>query len=242
MAIIDDAGASSLTTIAAGLGIPAATAYRLVASLVDAQMVLAVGGGRHLPGPGLALRLDQISLRPALLALGRPVVARLSRKTGSIAHLGVLENDMVTYLIKAGRRKHPSFTAEGKQLEAYCSGIGKILLAALPESALTEYLKAGPFVPLTENTITDPARLRAEIDAVRRQGFARDTEEIAHGLFCISVGINGPDGRALAALSISRTRPDRDEAGLAQSLSMLREGAAHLEQRLFGCGSLEPLR
>ena len=90
-AIIADAGESSLATIAATLCLPPATAYRLAATLVGEGMLLPVGRGRHLPGPALVQLSAKLSQRPALAALGRPVVRDLARASGCTAHLGVLE-------------------------------------------------------------------------------------------------------------------------------------------------------
>jgi IclR family acetate operon transcriptional repressor len=237
--IIADGGASSLGTIAAAQGLAPATAYRLAATLVRETMLLPVGRGRHLPGPALVALSASLSLRPALVALGRPAVKALARATGCTAHLGILEHDMVTYLVKAGRPLATVFTEEGKQLEAYCSGIGKVLLASLPAEQRAEYLAGGPFVALTDKTITDPDLLAQEIARVGARNFARDTEEVAPGLHCLAVGVRDPDGRAIAALSISRPEPHADEA---QALAALVNAARQLESALFGAACDMSLR
>jgi len=229
-AIIVDVGRSSLPTIAASQGLAPATAYRLAAALVREGMLLAVGRGRHLPAPLLVQFSTRLSLQPALIALGRPVVGALARATGCTAHLGVLENDMVTYLVKAGRRSANFFTEEGKQLEAYCSGIGKVLLASLSADLLAAYLAGGPFIALTDKTIADPQALTREIARVRAQGFARDNEEIAPGLHCLAVGVLDPQGHAIAALSISGPNLHSDEA---RALDALGNAALALERAFF---------
>lgn len=229
-AVIVDAGGSSLTTIAANQGLAPATGYRLAATLVHEGMLLPVGRGRYLPGPMLVQFSTNISLRPALIALGRPVVNALARATGCTAHIGVLEHDMVTYLVKAGRPSATIFTEEGKQLEAYCSGIGKVLLAALPEDELADYLAGGSFVALTDKTITDPEMLAQEISQIRIQRFARDSEEIAPGLHCLAVGVFDLKGDAIAALSITRSEPYSDET---LALDALNDAARRLKLALF---------
>jgi IclR family acetate operon transcriptional repressor len=202
-------------------------------------MLLPVGRGRHLPGAALVQLSGLLSLRPALAALGRPVIKELARASGCTAHLGILEHDMVTYLVKAGRASADVFTEEGKQLEAYCSGIGKVLLACLPESLLADYLAGGPFIALTDKTITDPGALAREIAEVRMKRFARDNEEIAPGLHCLAVGVFDRQGHAIAALSISRPMPHPDEA---RALDALGSAARALERALFGKMQLsEPL-
>ena len=227
--VLADGGTSTLPVLARAMGLPVATAYRLAASLVSQRYLIAAGNGRYFAGPAMT---GSYSLRPALVAVGRPVVKTLARETGCTAHLGVLDDDMVTYLIKAGRRNPYVFTEEGKQLEAYCSGIGKVLLAALPDANLAAYFANGPFVALTANTITDPEAIAAEIDTVRYHGYARDEEEIALGLRCLAVGIEGPDGHAIAALSISRRVGDvliTDD----QLLDHLRIAASHIFAKVW---------
>ena len=228
-AILEDGGDSSLAKIGGAMGLPRATAYRLSSALVRAGYVLPGGRGRLLPGSVLTALSSKLSLRPALTIIGRPVVEALAARTKGVAHLGVLEQDMVTYLLKAGSHADV-FTAEGKQLEAYCSGIGKLLLASLPPDERAAYLENGPFVALTRNTITDPTELEREFGRIRDCGFARDIEEAGPGLHCLAAPVRDETGRIVAALSVTRTQPDTDEAG---TLAALRIAASDLEQRMF---------
>src|SRR3546814_20016224 len=75
------------------------------------------------------------------------------------------------------------------QLEAYCTGLGKALLAHMPETERNDYLSSGTFVPLTPNMLTTPEALSAEFDRIRRYGYALDEQEIVQGLVCIAVPI-----------------------------------------------------
>jgi DNA-binding IclR family transcriptional regulator len=227
--VLADGGASTLSVVAGAMGLPVATAYRLTASLVGQSYLVAGGNGRYFAGPAM---LGEYSLRPALVAVARPVVQALARATGCTAHLGVLDDDMVTYLIKAGRKNRPVFTEEGKQLEAYCSGIGKILLAALPAPTFAAYLANGPFVALTANTMTDPQAIMSEIARVKGLGYACDEQEIALGLRCLAVGIAGGDGHAIAALSVSRRAADAGPSD-EHVLELLRNAAGRIASKVW---------
>lgn len=232
--ILRDGGTSSLTQIARTEALAPATAYRLAASLVAEGMLLPIGGGRHAASPQLLDLVQGLSLRPAMVGVARPVVRQLARESGSVAHLGIMDDDMVTYLVKEGRSRGALFTEEGKQLEAYCSGIGKILLAALPQDERNRYIATGPFIALTPNTITDGNALTDELTRVARLGYAEDQEEIAMGLHCLAIAINAPSGAVIAALSISRGttygRPD----GPPAHLGALIRAKARIETKLFG--------
>lgn len=227
--MLADGGKSSLAKIGAEMGLPRATAYRLAAALSRAGYLIPLGRGRLVAGPTLAALAHRISLRPALLGLARPIVDALAQATGGIAHLGILEQDMVTYLLKAGHGPGV-FTAEGKQLEAYCSGIGKLLLAHLPTEELANYLDNGPFIALTPRTITDPVMLERAFAEIRRVGFARDEEEAGADVHCLAVPIRDDQGGVIAAVSITRNHPDSDEDA---TLRALRDAASQLQSRIF---------
>ena len=198
-----DDGATPLGTLAAAAGLPLSTAYRMIARFEARGLLVRTGKGCWRGGAALldlARRIDGDAL---LAQIARPAIRRLARATGRTAHLGVLETDMVTYLVKERGGRAEVLTREAMQLEAYCSAIGKVLLASLSEEALTLYLSSGTFVPLTPKTITDPALLRDHLAAVRRDGFAIDDEEVADGLFCLAVPVRRGDGAVVGALSSS---------------------------------------
>jgi DNA-binding IclR family transcriptional regulator len=144
---------------------------------------------------------------------------------------------MVTYRLKTGRGAKNLFTRTGLQLEAYCSGIGKVLLAHLPAAERRAYLAAGPFVALTPNTITDPAVLASTLDEVRAQGFASDDGEIVEDLVCLAVPIRAPDGRVPAAISVSRQAGRRPTAAVEELLPLLTAAAREIEALAFSPGA-----
>jgi len=226
-AILADCGVNPLEVHAHSLSMPRSTAYRTVRILINNGLLAPVGDGRFVPAFGLVKNAARISLHQVLSILSRPNIRRLSRKSGTTVHLGVLDGDMVTYLVKEERRVE-LFTREGGQLEAYCSAIGKVLLAHLSESERESYLEGDYFVPLTPHTITNPQVLRAELAEVARIGYAVDREEVAEGMVCQAVPIRH-QGAVVAAVSISRIsdRPCPDD------LAMLRQCAQSVEERLI---------
>lgn len=224
--ILADCGEHPLETHARALSIPRSTAYRTVKTFVSTGLLTPVGGGRFIAAFGLVRSAGRISPNEVLSAASRPIIRRLSRDCGTTAHLGVLDGDMVTYILKE-ERKVKLFTREGGQLEAYCSAIGKVLLAHLPESELEAYLESDYFVPLTRHTIVTPKELRIELAQVARLGYALDREEVAEGMVCQAVPIRH-EGSVVAAISLSRISdtPCRDD------LVMLRQCAERIERRL----------
>jgi IclR family acetate operon transcriptional repressor len=232
-----DGGARPLSSISREVGVPLSTAHRIVAAFERRGFLTRASRGHYVPGPVLLQLAGPSGFRQVLTAAGRPVIAELGKKTGLTAHLGILEGDMVTYLIKARDKGPELFTREGMQLEAYCSGIGKILLAALPEEDLDRYLASGPFVSLTPNTIVEPYALRHELSQVRERGYAVDDAEVDLNLRCLAVPVRDGRDDVIAAISLSSHRPSGSPGEVQSLLDGMRAAAIALEQRLFGRAS-----
>jgi len=232
-AVIADGGRSSVSELARQIAMPPATAHRQVTTLVSEDYLAPSGGGRHVPGARLLGLLHRLDEKQIIANVAAPLLDRLASRVRSVVQLGTLENEMVTYRIKTGRGAQDLFTRVGMQLEAYCSGIGKVLLANLPEDRREAYLAGGPFVPLTERTIVDPARLREELDAVRDQGFAIDDEEVAPGLRCMAVPLRRSDGTVLAAVSITQAVGSPHRLKDTPLLALLTDAARAIERQAF---------
>ncbi|WP_417623127.1 IclR family transcriptional regulator [Parasphingorhabdus sp.] len=203
-AIVADGGRSTLGDVAAEQEIPLPTAYRLAVTLEAEGYLERQSKGCYLPGREIS-RLMPLILRPKdriAVRLRRPMKV-LAAKYRVFMHFGVLEDGMVTYLVKENGGVLELFTEERMQLEAYCSGIGKILLAAMPEEELQAYLSTGPFPALTARTLTDPVAIRNELAAVREDGVAFDRFEIRDDIFCMALPVADPKGIVIGGLSVS---------------------------------------
>ncbi|MEW6598545.1 MAG: IclR family transcriptional regulator [Pseudomonadota bacterium] len=212
-ALLAEGETRSLADIADELGLAASTAQRLGAVMVEKGFLARLDQGRRTAGPRLVAIMEGRSERAMLDQVARGPLRDLARATRATAHLGKLEGGMVTYVLKEDGG-HPVMTREGAQLEAYASGIGKVLLGHVGEAALAEYLDNGPFVALTPNTLTDPEALMQEVRTAAGCGFARDNSEIEEGLYCLAAPVVVAGGTTPYALSISR----RAEAPLPEDL------------------------
>lgn len=192
----------TLSELAERLAVPPSTAHRWIGVFEARGLLARIGRGRYAAGAVLAQMAGLTEKKVILAAVARPLLRQLGRHSGRTVHLGVLEDDMVTYVVKEGSGG-PVFTREGMQLEAYCSGIGKVLLAHLPPEMLDRYLDDGPFIPMTANTLTEPEMIREELNQVRVQGYALDRAEAAEDLYCVAVPVHDAQGQAVGALSMS---------------------------------------
>lgn len=205
--VIRDDGRTPAAALAAELGLPGSTARRVLAALARQGLIARVEKGRYAAGGQFAGLARAIDPHGTLARIARPLLRRLAAANGATAHLGIFDDFMVTYLVKESPGAAGLFTREHGQLEAYCTGVGKILLAHLPPDELSAFLE-GSFVRLTPRTITEPDALRAEIERCRARGHAVDDGEMAEGLFCVAVPILDREARAVAAISLSST-PER---------------------------------
>lgn len=184
-------------------GLPEASGYRLIQTLEAAGAVVRDARGRYTARVIWNFDLEEDSGERCVNRRVQDVLDRLAARFGVTVHYGVLERGMVTYLGKAvaeGGACVP--TRVGAQQEAYCSAVGKALLAGLSDEELEAYLRDGDLVALTDWTITDPVLFRREIAHVRQSGFAIDRGEAYPHLSCVAVPVRNPAGQVVAAVSL----------------------------------------
>jgi IclR family acetate operon transcriptional repressor len=174
-----------------------------------------------------------VAIAQLLREVSHRIMQDIAAKLNLTVHLGALEDGMVTYVDKVSTpNAFPPYTRVGSKLEAYCSGLGKVLLAALPPEQLENFILDGDLVPLTPFTITDRALLQAELEKVRAQGYAVDDREYQANMRCIAVPIHDGEGRVVAALSVTGEthKLPVEEQGLIRAELM--SAAAAIAQRL----------
>ena len=235
LAVLRDSGRSGIGEIARALEMPASTAHRLLARLQARGLVERTGRGRYAAGLALAGPREGAARWPALAQATRPILRGLATRLCCVCHLGILDSGMVTYVVKEAAGPTPLFTREAMQLEAYCSAVGKVLLAHLSAQELERYLAEGVLVALTPRTITDGDALRTCLAAVRMQDYALDDRETDDDLSCVAVPLRDGSGAVIAALSAAATEPNAD-AGSRSKLEALRQAAGAIEEQLRRAG------
>jgi IclR family acetate operon transcriptional repressor len=212
--------------------LPKASGHRLVQTLEEIGAIVRGPNGRYRLGMLLVTLSHKVSIGELLREAAQPILSDVAVKLGCTTHLGILENSMVTYLCKInGSADFVIHTRVDAQHEAYCSGLGKVLLGALSSAALEEFLLDGDFVPLTSRTITDRALLRSAVQEARRQGYAVDDEESACGMRCVAVPVRDADGTTIAAVSVS-DRADRMTHGRIEVVrDAIQEACVEIERK-----------
>jgi DNA-binding IclR family transcriptional regulator len=137
-------------------------------------------------------------------AVAKPYLEQLVATLGETAFLGVLDDAELVFIDKIdGRRSVRLYADIGSRRPLHSTGIGKALLAHLDRSEIDRIIAARPLTGYTKNTITDPDALRAELEKIRRQGYAEDNEEMEDGLYCVGAPLFNYSGRPVAAISVS---------------------------------------
>ena len=204
------------TELLAASPFPKATLYRFLQTLTN-QGMLTYDAERQTYAPGLRLvRLahsawQQFSLAP----IARPFLDELSLKIGDTVHLAQLDHGHVLYVDKRNARDPiEMFSQAGKVGPAYCTGVGKAMLAYLEPETLDLALSMQAYHRFTEHTITDQDALRDELARIRALGYSHDREEHEPGIICVAVPIISATGRVLGGLSVTTSTERNTLKGL----------------------------
>jgi DNA-binding IclR family transcriptional regulator len=231
LAVMDDIAAAGrpvrFTELLDRSPYPKATLYRFVQVLTK-QGMLQFDPDRQTYAPGLRLvRLAHAAWQSSALApVARPHLDALSDAVGETVHLAQLDGAQVLYVDKRNAvQPVEMFSAAGKIGPAYCTGVGKAMLAFLPEPELSEAIAQQSFHPFTRATLVTPGALRADLAEIRARGHAFDREEHEPGIICIAHPVLTRADRVLGAISITSTTARTTLAGLEAHVPRLRAAA-----------------
>ena len=212
--------------------LPQASGYRLIQTLEEIGALIR-GSRGYRPGMLLVHLSRNVEIVDLLRNVSHSVLFELASRLSLTVHMGVLEDGMVTYVAKVGETAgFAVHTRVGAQLEAYCTGLGTVLLAALPHRKFEEFLGEGELVPLTTHTITDPDSFRQAIAQVRQRGYAVDDGESSLDLRCVAVPVRDATGQTIAAMSVSDEAHRMDAARQAEVRVALHCAAAVIQRKL----------
>ncbi|MFF9205376.1 IclR family transcriptional regulator [Streptomyces sp. NPDC014986] len=211
-----------LTDLAARAGLPAATAHRLVAELVAWGALSRTESGRYVVGRRL---WDIGLLAPVHTGLGQiasPYLHDLYGATRATVHLAVRDGLQALYVDRlSGHASVPVVSAIGSRLPLHATGVGKVLLAHAPADVQDKVLDDLP--RMTPYTVTQPGRLRRQLEKVREEDFATTVEEMTLGACSAAVPIR-TDGDVVAALGVVVPNLKRDRARLVSALQVAARG------------------
>jgi DNA-binding IclR family transcriptional regulator len=196
-----------ITEIATALKLNKGTVWGLVTTLEQEQFLQQDPDTRKYGvGPKLfELGMVYVSNLEINVKASRPAQT-LADRTGLTARIGILDNDSIMITYHAVPRSEDYMAHQiGPRVPAYCSAIGKALLANLKPAQLKEYLRSVDLVRHARNTIVNRAQLRSDLEETRERGYSIAREEMSPGLAALGAPIFGRNHELVGAISISES-------------------------------------
>jgi IclR family transcriptional regulator, pca regulon regulatory protein len=236
----DRSGPVTISDIARGTGFDRAVVRRVLATLERLSYVARDGAGFVLQPAVLELGYAYLSSDP-LPTIADSRLKPLSTELQESCSLGVLRGSArVIYLstIQFRRVAGPTLTV-GTLAEPHQASIGRVLLAALPDEALSESVDSIAFESTTPHTITTRQAFMDELRRVRDQGWCFIDQEFELGLLALAVPVRGPSGRVVAGVNVTTHTSRSTRADFLESaLPPLRAAAELIERDLRHIRSL----
>ena len=201
-----------VSELARELALTRSTTHRYVATLARLGYLQQDEGTRKYSLGPRVLDLGFTAINSMELRhVAAPHLQRLCDETGHTVNMGILDDVDVVYVerCRASRSRQNEIDLDlhvGSRLPAYCTSLGKVLLAFLPDDERDEIVGRIEFARRGPNTLTSKATLLADLERVRATGIAVNNEELAYGLRSVAVPVLSGDGEAVAAVNLAAHR------------------------------------
>lgn len=179
-----------------------AAARRCLHTLSVLGFARGIDGSYRLTPKALSLGYAYLNASP-VARVAQPLLEEVSTRLHESCSMTVLDGDEIVYVARAATQRIISVgLSVGSRLPAYCTSMGRVLLAFSNETDLEAYLERVPLARQTPHTITEVAILRRELQRIRTNGYAIVDQELELGLRSIAVPVRHPDGPAVAAINV----------------------------------------
>jgi len=235
LALSDKRRRMSIAQVSHRTGIPRAAARRSLHTLVKLGFAAVDDARRFYLRPRvLSFSHAYLSASP-IAVLAQPILDRLGESLREACSLATLDGDEIVYIARStsSRIMSPSLNV-GRRLPAYCTSIGHVMLAHLPQDELDGYLARVRFHPYTEYTPSSVAKLVPLLKAVRESGYAFASQMMEPRLCTLAVPVRDAGGHYVAGINVilqGRLVP-RDEMA-ARYYQPLQEAALELGSLLL---------
>ncbi|MEV2277027.1 IclR family transcriptional regulator C-terminal domain-containing protein [Nocardiopsis sp. NPDC049922] len=193
----------TLSDVARATDLTRAAARRFLLTLVDLGYVRTDGRLFYLTPRVLELGYAYVC-SAGLPDVAQPHLEDLSARVRESASVSVLDGDDIVYVARVATLRIMTVAITvGTRFPAAPTSMGRVILAGFDDEALNSYLARADLPKLTRHTITDRARLRAELHRVRQRGYAVVDQELEEGLRAVAAPIRDASGRVVAAVNVS---------------------------------------
>ncbi|MCU9613060.1 IclR family transcriptional regulator [Caldibacillus lycopersici] len=194
-----------ITEIARDLAISKSTVHRLIQSLEKFGFVKQdVQTSKYLLGLKLVEFSDVILNSLDIRAVARPYLDEVAHEIKETIHLVVVENDELVYIDKMeSPHSIRMYSRIGRRAPFYCTGVGKAILAYLPDCDKNRIMEKESFKKYTEYTITSKEELQQHLQDIQLRGYSIDNQEHELGIRCVAAPIFNHENRVIAGISIT---------------------------------------
>ena len=198
----------TISQLAVKTGISRAAVRRCLYTLAKLGFAGAEDGSRYALRPHMLALSNCYSTSNSLSTAAQPVLERLSAALHESFSVATLDGDEIVYIARSTVSRVMSDDLHiGSRLPAYCTSIGRVLLAYMPAEQLEPYLARVVLTPHTARTVSSVEKLRLALRNVRRHGYALVDQEYEIGLRSLAVPVYSPSGRVVATVNLSGSAP-----------------------------------
>ena len=198
----------TISQLSVKTGLSRAAVRRCLYTLSKLGFAGAEDGSRYALRPRMLTLSNTYAASSSLTTSAQPILERMSAAHRESFSVATLDGDDIVYVARTTVSRVMSVDLHiGSRLPAYCTSMGRVLLAYLPPDQLENYLARVDLVPHTTRTIISTEKLRLALRNVRRNGYALVDQELEVGLRSLAVPVYGPSGRVTATVNLSGNAP-----------------------------------
>jgi IclR family transcriptional regulator, pca regulon regulatory protein len=211
-------------------GLSRAAVRRCLYTLTKLGFAGAEDGSRYSLRPRMLSLSHTYTTSNTLSSAAQPILERMSAALHESFSVATLDGEDIVYIARTQVNRVMAVDLHiGSRLPAYCTSMGRILLAYLPAEQLEQYLAKVDLIPHTTRTITSVEKLRLALRNIRRNGYAICDQEYEVGLRSIAVPVYSTSGRVVATLNLSGNAPRLSVLEMqSRFLTPLRNAASEL--------------
>lgn len=224
----------SLAAISTRVGLRKSTTYRLLRTLGQHSLVAQDPLSKsYAPGFRIFEWSSAVTRKLDLREQALPELRELSERTEETVHLAILDQGDVIYIDKQeSRHAIRMYSAIGRRAPAYCTAVGKVLLAHLAPAQLDAVLAVRKLERRTPNTITSRRALKQELALTRARGYALDQAEHEPNIYCVACPIFNQHGQVIAAMSLTVPSLRLPREGIATFAPLVQTYALRISRKM----------
>ena len=198
----------TISQLSAKTGLSRAAVRRCLYTLTKLGFAGIEDGSRYALRPRMLTLSNSYSASNSLSTAAQPILERMSAVLRESFSVATLDGEDIVYIARSSVSRVMSDDLHiGSRLPAYCTSMGRVLLAYLPGDQLEQYLARVVLTPFTARTVTSIDKLRLALRNVRRHGYALVDQEYEVGLRSLAVPVYAPTGRVVATINLSGSAP-----------------------------------